>query len=376
MQANRIAVLRGGGLGDLVFTLPALEALRARFPVAEITLIGEPWLAGLVLGRRAVDGGPALVDRHVPLPAAASAWLAGRGGPADARASQDVASEVAARAPDLAIQLNGGGRHSNPFLTSLGAAVTVGLRAPDAPPLDRWVPYVYYQSEVMRALEVVGLLGATPVSIEPRVLPGAPVDGPLPGGLGGEGGPLVALHPAASDARRCWPARSFGELARRLSAAGARVAVVGVDGDRHRVREICEVAGPQAGVVDLAGRLDLPALERVLARASVVVANDSGPIHLARALGARTVGIYWCGNVINAGPAWRARHRPAISWRLECPECGLDCTRHRCGHDVSFVADVTVDEVGSSALELLDATTDDAAETRMMPAWTTATTSS
>src|SRR3712207_8868396 len=49
---------------------------------------------------------------------------------------------------------------------------------------------------------------------------------------------------------------------------------------------------------------------------------------------AATVGIYWCGNLINAGPVTRARHRPALSWRLDCPVCGADCTRHRCDHPV------------------------------------------
>src|SRR5947208_16510895 len=128
MDAGRIAVLRGGGLGDLVFALPALEALRARFPAAEITLIGEPWLAALTVGRRGTEGGPVLVDRHVALPPPASAWLAGRGDPADARVAEAVASDIAAHPPDVAIQLQGGGRHSNPFVRSLGAAVTAGLR--------------------------------------------------------------------------------------------------------------------------------------------------------------------------------------------------------------------------------------------------------
>src|SRR4051812_18580700 len=82
---DRIAVLRGGGLGDLVFALPALEALRARFPGAEVLLIGEPWQAELIVGRPAVAGGPDLVDRHVALTPAATASLAG------AAASDDAA---------------------------------------------------------------------------------------------------------------------------------------------------------------------------------------------------------------------------------------------------------------------------------------------
>ena len=66
---------------------------------------------------------------------------------------------------DLALQIHGGGRYSNPFLLNLGAKVTVGLKTPDAVPLDRWIPYIYFQSEILRYLEVVSLVGAPPTRL-------------------------------------------------------------------------------------------------------------------------------------------------------------------------------------------------------------------
>ncbi len=72
-------------------------------------------------------------------------------------------------------------------------------------------------------------------------------------------------------------------------------------------------------------------------------------------MGTATVGIYWCGNLINSGVLTRTRHRPVLSWRLLCPVCGLDCTTTNCGHRDSFVADVTTEEVTAAALELLEA---------------------
>jgi len=96
----------------------------------------------------------------------------------------------------------------------------------------------------------------------------------------------------------------------------------------------------------------LRGLAGLLSRCAVVVGNDSGPVHLAHAVGARTVGVYWCGNVITAGPFTRHRHRLAISWRLDCPVCGVDTTRTPCPHHASFVADVPVSEVLAPALEL------------------------
>ena len=70
---------------------------------------------------------------------------------------------------DLAVQLQGAGCHSNPFVCRLGARVTAGSQAPDAPSLDRTVPYTGHQHEIYRFLEVVGLVGAAPVTLEPRL---------------------------------------------------------------------------------------------------------------------------------------------------------------------------------------------------------------
>ncbi len=115
------------------------------------------------------------------------------------------------------------------------------------------------------------------------------------------------------------------------------------------------VAAMRAPARSVAGRLPLGGLTGLLARCAVVVSNDSGPLHLAAAVGARTAGIFWCGNLINGGPVSRTEHRPAVSWRLDCPRCGAHCLRERCPHPDSFVTDVPVDEVRSAALALLAA---------------------
>jgi ADP-heptose:LPS heptosyltransferase len=105
--------------------------------------------------------------------------------------------------------------------------------------------------------------------------------------------------------------------------------------------------------VNLCGQLDMNALTGLLARCELVVSNDTGPLHLATAAGTRTVGIYWCGNLINAGWPTRSRHRPLASWQLDCPVCGVNCIDGHCGHTQSFVAGVAVQEVIASADALL-----------------------
>jgi ADP-heptose:LPS heptosyltransferase len=328
---ERIAVLRANALGDLIVALPALEALRAAYPRAEITLFGRSHHEALLLGR------PSSVDRVVVLPEGAIGDEAGRMDP-DER--EHLIEDLARGRWDIAIQLHGGGRNSNRFVARLGARVTAGSRTPDAPALDRWVPYEHYQSEVARYLEVVGLVGARAVALEPR-LPVVDADlralhDALPDL---DGGPYAVLHPGASDPRRRWPIDSFAAVGLELRACGRRLVVTGVASEDALVDALRTALG---GDVLAGDRLTLPALLALLAGAEVVVANDTGPLHLAMAAGAPTVGIFWIGNLVTAGPLSRRRHRPLVSWRVDCPECGADASREGCTHDVSFVADVPV----------------------------------
>jgi ADP-heptose:LPS heptosyltransferase len=355
---SRIALLRGGGLGDLMFALPAVSALKAAYPGSTVTLLGTPIHESLV---SATHTG---VDDVMVLPAAKGV----RPGPEDPAAVAAFFGAARERHFDLAVQLHGGGRFSNPFLLQVQARHTVGSGTPDATPLERTLPYTYYQHEPARALEVAGLTGARPVLLEARVNPRAEFVARLPAvleaGLPPGGQPLLVLHPGATDPRRHWPVESFGAVARAAADDGARVLVVG----DHTETELADAvvsaavgrsAGSGAGEVSsVAGMLGLGELAALLARADTVLANDSGPRHLAQALGAPTVGIYWAGNALTAGPLGRSRHRVHLSWVTNCPVCGADVTQvgwtaPRCPHDDSLVAGIRPDGVYADVRSLL-----------------------
>jgi ADP-heptose:LPS heptosyltransferase len=366
---SRIAVLRGGGLGDLMFALPAVAALKAAYPEASVTLLCTPVQAELL----SQTEGP--VDETVILPFAEGV----RPGPEDLHELERFFAEMRARNFDLAVQLHGGGRYSNPFLLRLGARHTVGTRTPDAAPLERTVPYVYYQHEPLRALEVAGFAGASPRELEARLqaLPEfcQQITQDLPVGNGrpevdddgqannrsGRGRVLV-IHPGATDPRRRWPAERFAAVARRAADDGFRVFVVGDSSEKELAETVVELAvghAPEArpAVESLAGKLSLGELAALLEHSAVVVANDSGPRHLAQALGTSTVGIYWVGNAINAAPLGRSRHRLRLGWVTRCPVCGVDVTQvgwtaPRCPHDESTVKAVEPSEVYEDVLQL------------------------
>ena len=154
-DVHKIAVLRPNALGDYLFAVPALHALRAAYPAAEIVLLGKDWHAACLAGR------PGPVDRVVAVPSYPGVGEPETAAPDEAELESFFGAMNGERF-DLAIQLYGGGRYSNPFTQQLGARSTAGLKERDAAPLDRWLPYAYFHHEVFRYLEVVALLGARP----------------------------------------------------------------------------------------------------------------------------------------------------------------------------------------------------------------------
>jgi ADP-heptose:LPS heptosyltransferase len=287
-DVRKLAVLRVNAIGDYLVSLPALEALRAAYPAAELVLLGSGWHADFLAGR------PGPVDRCVPVPP--TVGVRDDRPPSPPATVERFFARVRAERFDLAVQLQGGGRHSNPFVCRLGARVTAGSRAPDAPPLDRAVPYTGHQHEIHRFLEVADLVGATPVTLEPRLQVTAADRAEAAAALAGDDRPLVVLHPGANDPRRRWPVERLAVVGSELARKGARLAVVGTAADQPLADRLLAdrlLATLEGDAADLTGRLGLGGLAGLLERASSLVGNDSGPRHLAAAVGTATVAVYW-----------------------------------------------------------------------------------
>ncbi len=340
---RRIAVVRANALGDFIFTLPALDALRRAYPKAHVTLLARAWHADFLRGRGCVDA----IEVLPALPG-----LGGEGRPRAPDAEVEAFLErMRERRFDLAFQMHGGGRNSNPFTRSLGARLTIGARTSDAQALDRCLPYEPRQNERLRLLELAALAGARARDLDPRL----PVLGrdreELARHWTPDGRTLAVLQPGATDPRRRWPAESFAAVGDALAAEGAVVAVNGTDAERETTRAV--IAAMRSAAVDLTGALSIGGLSALLGHASVVVSNDTGPLHLAQALGAPTVGIYWLLNFMAFSPlVWEGR-RHFMSYTTRCPECGAVNLEQRCAHDPSFVSEVRVEEVACAARELL-----------------------
>lgn len=350
---KKIAVLRSNALGDLIFIMPALTALRETYPKAEIVLLGKPWHQEFWHNR------PGPIDRIIVVPV--SQGVREEKDRAENRQELEKFFEDIRREQfDIAIQLHGGGKYSNPFLLNLGAKLTVGLKTPDAKPLNRSIPYIYYQNEYLRYLEVISHIGATTSNIEPRINVTDQDLKEARQALGKTNKPLAILHPGASDIRRRWSPEHFAQVGDYLRNKGYRVIVTGVDDEKGVVSQVIKVMKNPGE--NFCNKLSINGLTGLLSLADIVISNDTGPLHLAEGLNTKTVGIFWCGNLINAGSITRRNHRSLLSWLINCPLCGEDCANSYafdkkretiCDHQVSFVDKVTIDEVIGQIDDLL-----------------------
>jgi ADP-heptose:LPS heptosyltransferase len=164
--------------------------------------------------------------------------------------------------------------------------------------------------------------------------------------------PLVVVHPGATDPRRCYPEDRLGRIARALADRGARVVVVGGPSEADRVAAVARGFG--GGVETVVGGLDLPGLVGLLSRADLLLANDSGPRHIAAAVGTATAAVFTYANLADVAPLTRARHRALVSWHGGCRVCGRRVLEGWCDHGASATHDVPEADVRAAAIELFE----------------------
>lgn len=140
--------------------------------------------------------------------------------------------------------------------------------------------------EVRRALSLVGTLGYAEADDDVHLA----VRRPAAGRRGLPDGAYVVVHPGASVPARAWPAQRHASLVRALVERGRRVVVTGGPDDRPLTAAVAAAA--TAAVLDLGGRTELAELAEVLAGATVVVAGNTGPAHLAAAVGTPVVSLF------------------------------------------------------------------------------------
>ena len=346
---KKIAVLRANALGDLIFVLPAIRALKETYPEAELIYLGNLWHKTFLEGR------PGWIDKVYVVPK----W---NGIPhesdkvEDMREADSFFNRMQEEKIDIAFQMHGGGRNSNPFVLNLGAKLTVGLQTKDAPPLDINIPYYLYQNEIFRYLEVVSKVGAKTAHLSPELMVTHADTDALFSKTGDLKRPFIILHPGSSDIRRRWPVENFAEVGNHLASKGFFIYITGTVKEidlTEKLNELLDFKGS-----NLTNKITVNELLALCSKAALIISNDTGPLHLSRAVNTANIGIYWGANLVTAGPVKMENAVTCSDWSINCPLCGVDCTIEnfnmlQCTHDTSFINRVTVDEVKKHAEFLL-----------------------
>ncbi len=323
MEFSNILVRATNWVGDAVMSLPALAALRGRFPAARISILAKPWVADLY-GREPVADEIILYSGQSP-------WRIGRdlrGRGFDCAVLLQNAFEAAWIAWVARIPTRIGYKRDGRQLL-LTRAVDVP-KPGEIPRHERF----YYLELLRRA----GLIDALPESDAIRLRRDRPLNGRR----------VIGVSPgAAYGTAKRWIPERFAEAAGKLAEArGASVALFGSKSERPLCEEVARGLGGHR-VVNYAGETTLAQFIELASGCELFLSNDSGAMHIASALGVPTVAIFGATDDMTTGPT--GANARVVREPVECSPCLL----RECPIDHRCMTRVSAGRVVREALELL-----------------------
>ncbi len=343
-----ILIIKLSAIGDVVHSLPFLEVLRDRFPLATIDWVIEEDASDIA------EDHPD-IDRLITFPR--KSWLKRFIKKGEyigvAREVANFIKGFKKRRYDIVVDLqgllksgiltfladgkrkialNGGREGSSIFINE-----RVAIPYPDIHALDRYLCIARY-------------LGATKLVWDGQI-PIYNADKRHVNYLLGETGntrTMVAVSPMAKWESKLWELNRFSSLADKIiKKLGAEVIFTGSQGDRAATEDI--LSGMKARALNLAGETTLKELAYLYQRCAVVISTDTGPMHIAAAMDSPViVALFGPTDPLRTGP-YGSRHR-VIRAGLECSPC----FKKRCD-DMSCMKNITVDMVFKAVKEVISA---------------------
>jgi heptosyltransferase-1 len=293
----RLLVVRLGAMGDILHSLPAITALRRAHPEWFIGWAVEPQWQALFRADEAQPGtsGMPLVDRLHTVPA--KRWAKSPLSRSTWSEMRRVRRELRSANYDLAVDLQGAVRSA-----VIARWAHTGAVIGEAQPREFAAKWLFTQRistrgvhVIEQSLEVVNRMLGENLSMTLPLLPSDPNADAHAAQLPQ---PFVLLSPGAGWGAKRWPAERYGRVAANLAGNGYTAVINSGPAEEHLAREIIDTANGAACSLSL----DLPGLIAVTRRAALVIAGDTGPLHLACALDRPVVGIF--------GPTDPARNGP------------------------------------------------------------------
>lgn len=328
--------------------LPALRAIRRRFPDAHISVVascGASWLVEredvfdevIVFGRSPERAGGVLSRSRLR----ELAWLA--------RLQSRRFDAVAVLQPILG---RAGALRLRAIVTAARCDRSFGRNTDGR---GAFYAQAWPESldsdihEVQRALAVAGLMGAEgepDIGITPPAGAVDEMDAFLTGAGLADCRPLIAVNPGSLRPSHRWPLECFAAAANELVLRkGGGIVIVGASSDEHLAQRLLRlVSSPAASA---AGRTNIGQFAALLARADLLLTNDTGAMHMAAAVAARVIAVFASSDPRRVGPyAPPDRARVVTNHLCGLPN-GFGCRDPRC------LLNVSVEQVLEASLELL-----------------------
>jgi lipopolysaccharide heptosyltransferase III len=341
-RVRRILVVKLWGMGNWVLLSPLVGALARRHPLAEIDALSFD------ANREILDADPRLARR----------WLLPlRGFARFGLAAARTALALRRRRYDLVVDFEQFSRFSEVIVRLAAPRHAIGFRAPEGSRgllYDAAVPYreERHMSEIFA--DLVRAAGASDFryALERPAIPDA-ARASVTAKLPASGGPLLVFHPGSGDnfPGRRWPIEHVARLADRLAReAGARVVFSGSRGERDLVERVR--AAMEERSTSLAGETSFFELAALLERAAIVFSNDTGPLHLASALGVPVFAFFGPNTPLLYGPLSAGSR--ALYAALPCSPCitNANAKTSPCRLPLCMKA-IRPDDVAALALERL-----------------------
>lgn len=292
----KVLFVRLDSLGDVILTTPCFQALKRRYPAARVDVVAQPATAPVLQG-----------DRHVDRVFTMAAPWHGPWRPGAARRVWQVMRRLRRERYDYVLTLR---RDLDDalFARLCGGRRTLGFYARRTRPfLSGWEHFQPDRHTVENHLRLMSRLGCEPDGLTPTVFAtsGDPkrIDSLL--AHAAHQRPLVGLAPFGSSASKSWETSRSAALIDSLPRMD--VVLLGGPGDREEARAVRNRAC--APVIDLVGQTSIPELCDILRQCRLLVCVDSGPMHLAAALGTPTVALFGDEDPRLWGPYGQVPHR-------------------------------------------------------------------
>lgn len=331
----RILIVRLSALGDAIHGLPVACALRHSMPNAKIGWVVEGRTAELL------EGHPA-IDHVVRTP---RGWLK------SPRAVLDLRQRLQKLRFDIAIDLQCLTKSAIAARLS-GARRRMGMAGEDGREFSQWLhnDLVDVQGEhvVDRYLSMLRPLGIKAPAVQfdlPDLPAGAKAANRILAAEGLTAGQFAILNPGAGWPSKMWPAERYGEVARRLAAEHGLPSVAVWGGAAEKpLAEAIVAAG--AAAARLAPPTTVPELAALCRRAALFVGSDTGPMHLAVAVGTPTVSMHGTSRAERCGAYGPNNIRLQVRYHA-------GTSRERRGADNSAMRDISAEMAFAACQELL-----------------------